>query len=104
MKKKMKEMGERRSPRRRQTGKIGGYAKNRLRTMCDGLSPRKRLVAVIISLTVFAVMAVYMAVSSMYYRQRPELNIRHIEGIKLQRANNDSIHHLKFRNHDESDE
>jgi hypothetical protein len=90
-----------------ETGKIGKtveIGKNRLRAMCDGLSPKKRFVVVISSLIVFAMMAVYMAISSIYFLQRPELDIEHIEGLKLPRANNDSINILKFSNHDQYDE
>jgi len=84
--------------------KIGKTVENRLRVMCDGLSPKIRLVVVIASLTVFAVMAVYMAISAIRFGQRPELNIQHIEGLKLPRANKDSINHLKNNHHDEFDE
>ena len=95
MKSIIRETGERRSPRPWQK------ADNRLRTMCDGLSPKKRLVVVISSLIVFAVMAVYMAVSSVYGINNPKLKIEHIEGLKLHK---DSINQLKSRNYDEHNE
>jgi len=81
-------------------GNIGEKVNNKLHALCDSLSPRKRLIFVFTSLTVFAVLAVYMAVSSIFFAQRPELNIEHIEGLKLQRTNNDSINNLKFKNYD----
>jgi hypothetical protein len=89
---KKKESGE--------TEKIMEIGENRLRTMCDGLSPKKRLVVVISSLIVFAVMAVYMAVSSIYFSQRPELEIEHIERLKLPRSENEKFNPLFFDSHD----
>ena len=86
------------------TREIGKKVENRLRNMCDGLSPKMRLVVVIGSLMVFAVMAVYMAISAIHFGQKPEIKIQHIEGLKLPRANKDSIHIVKFRNHDKFDE
>ena len=83
--------------------KIVERADNRLRMMCDRLSPRRRFVLVIISLILFAVTAVYMAIGSIYFAHRPELNIEHIEGLKLPRANNDSINNLIIRNHDDTE-
>ena len=84
-------------------GKAGEKANNRLRTMCDGLSPRNRLVVVIISLGVFAVMAIYMVISSIIFAQGPEMNIQHIEGLKIQRANDDSINLLKIEDDDDDE-
>ena len=73
------------------TGEIGKKADNRLRMMCDRLSPKKRLFVVIVSLVLFAAIAVYMAVSSVYGINRTELTVEHIEGLKLQRINNDTV-------------
>jgi len=95
MNKIIKETGERRSPRPWQK------ANNRLQTMCDDLPPKKRLVLVITSLVVFAVMAVYMAISSVYGNNQPEMNVQHIEGIKLHRANDNSINPLKIEEDDD---
>ena len=83
--------------------RTGKKADNRLRALCDGLSPEKRLVVVITALIVFAVMAVYMAVGSICFAQRPELNIRHIEGLDHKRVKNDSINRLNIKNHDDPD-
>jgi hypothetical protein len=73
---------------------------NRLRTLCNRLSPQKSLVVVISSLIVFAVMAVYMAIDAVNFGQKPELEIKHIDGLKLPRVNNDSINTLKFSDYD----
>jgi len=72
---------------------------NRLREICEGLSHRKRVVLVIAALILFAVTAVYMAVSSICFEQKHELNIKHIEGLKLN-YDSDSINILKIRNYD----
>jgi hypothetical protein len=80
---------------------LKGKADNRLRVMCGRLSPRSSLVLVIISLTVFAVLAVYMAISAIGYGQKPELKIEHIEGLQIPQSKNDSINQLKIRNHDQ---
>ena len=82
------------------TGKIGKKADNRLRIICDGLSPKKRLFVVIASLVLFAAIAVYMVVVSVYGINRTELTIEHIEGLKLQRTNNDTINILKIKDYD----
>jgi hypothetical protein len=83
--------------------KTGKKADNRLHAICDGLSPKKRLVVVITSLIVFAVMAVYMAISSINYGQKSEMNIQHIEGLKIQRANDGSINNLKIEEDDDDE-
>ena len=86
------------------TGEIGKKAKNRLRMMCDRLSPKKRLVVVIASLVVFAAIAVYMAVASVYGINRTEPVIEHIEGLRLRQINSDTvntINTLKFKNYDD---
>jgi hypothetical protein len=87
-----------------EAGKAGKKWENRLRAKCDSLSTKKRFVLVISSLIVFTVMAVYMAVSSVFGNDKPEMTIKHIEGLKLQRANNDSINILKFSNHDDDEQ
>ena len=89
--------------KRKKIGEIGEAGENRLRLMCEGLSPKKRLVVVIVSLCVFAVLAVYMAVSSIVFAQRPEINIQHIEGLKIQRANDVIINPLKIEEDDDDE-
>ena len=81
----------------------GEKAENRLRRMCDELSPLKRFIAVIASLFLFAAMAIYMAVSSAYGLNRPELEVEHIRQVKFNRPNmyNDSINALKIKEYDE---
>jgi len=81
----------------------GEKADNRLHRICDGLSPQKRFVAVIASLIVFAAIAIYMAVSSVYGVDRPELEVEHIRQVKFNRPNmyNDSINALKIKEYDE---
>ena len=80
----------------------GEKADNRLRRACDGLSPQRRLVVVISSLTAFAVMAVYMAVSSVYGMGSPEIEVEHIRQIKFNPPVmcHDSMNHLKINNDD----
>jgi hypothetical protein len=56
---------------------------------------------VAVSLIAFAVLAVYMAISAVYGTGRAELNIEHIEGVKLQRSTKDSINLLKIEHHDD---
>jgi hypothetical protein len=75
-------------------------ADNKLRTMCDGLSLRARLVTVIVSLTVFAALAIYMAVYSVYGANVPEPDIQHIRGVEL-KMKNDSINNFKLRDYDD---
>ncbi|MDR1172856.1 MAG: TraL conjugative transposon family protein [Bacteroidales bacterium] len=87
------------------TGEIRENADNRLRSMCDRLSPERRFAAVVAALSVFAVLAVYTAVGSIFYMERPEIDMEHMQGLKLRQVDNDndSINALKFKN-DEYDE
>ena len=82
---------------------MGKKPENRLRSVCDGLSPKNRLVVVITSLIVFAIMAVYMAVSSVYGNNQPEMNVQHIEGLKIQRASDLIINPLKIEEDDDDE-
>ena len=77
----------------------GKEADNRLRRMCDELSPQKRLVAVIATLIVFAVTAFYMAVSSVYRADKQALKVEHIQQLKitLPDTQTDSMNALKIK-------
>ena len=83
----------------------GEKADDRLRRMCDRLSPKKRIVVVIASLTAFAVIAVYMAISSFYGVGSPEIEMEHIRQIKFnpQGMYQDSINHFKINNDDDDE-
>ena len=89
----MEEIGE--------AGKTGKMQDNCLRRMCDGISPQKRVVVVIISLLVFAVMTVYMAVNSIFGASNPILNVEHIKKLNLPHSGNESINTLIFDNYDD---
>ena len=84
----------------------GEKADDRLRRMCDGLSPRVRLIAVMASLTVFAAIAVYMAVSSVYGMDRKDVEIEHIRQVRFNPPGmyHDSINHLKIKNDDHDEQ
>jgi len=84
-------------------GEIGKTGNNRLHEMCDGLSPRKRYIIVIAMMILFVALAVYMAVSA-FKSSETKLNIKHIEGLKLQQQDKNSIYNLKTGNHDDNDE
>ena len=76
-----------------------GKADNRLRRMCDELPPQKRLVAVIATLIVFAALAVYMAISSVYREDKQDLKVEHIQQLKitLPDTQTDSMNALKIK-------
>jgi hypothetical protein len=88
-----------------ENGKIGERANNRLRSACDGLSPKKRLVVVILLFVVFAVLAVYMAIDAIKFddirRRLPE--VEHIKQLDVPKPNNESMNPLIF-NSDDDDE
>ena len=87
---------------KRKIRKAGETGENRLRAMCDGLSPQKRFVVVMTLLTTFASMAIYMAVSSVYGVDRPEMEVEHIKQVKFNQPNmfTDSINALKIKEYD----
>ena len=80
----------------------GKEADNRLRRICDELSPQKRLVAVIATLIVFAALAVYMAISSVYKADKQDLKVEHIQQLKitLPDTSADSMNDLKIKEDD----
>ena len=84
-------------------GEIGKNDNNRLHEMCDRLSPKKRLIIVIVFMILFAALAVYMAVSA-FKSSETKLSIKHIEGLKLQQPDKNSINNIKTGSHDYNDE
>jgi len=83
----------------------GEKANDRLHSMCDGLSPKIRLFLVIASLTVFAALAVYMAVSSVYRADKSGIEVEHIRQLKLNQPgmHTDSINVLKIKEYDDAE-
>ena len=90
-----------------ETGEAGKAGENRLRAMCDGLSPQKRIAVIIVYLIVFAVLAIYMAVISIYGKNKQELNVEHIRTIRDYKVINDfndlKINNLKNNNYDDNE-
>jgi len=86
-----------------ETGKIVEKAENRLRSLCNRLSPQISLVLIICMLTVFAALSVYMAVSSVYGTGSRQPDIQHIRVIKI-KSGNDSINFQKIKEYDNFDE
>ena len=92
-----KEIGE--------TEETGKRPENRLRSVCDGLSPKNRLVVVIFLFVVFAVLAVYMAIDAINFgndRQRlPE--VEHIKKLDVPKQNSESIKPYNLNSHDDDE-
>lgn len=69
-----------------------------LRRMCNGLSPKRRLITVLAFFVIFGSMAIYMTVSSIYNigkrAEKEYMEIEHIEKFELPHSN-DSINHIK---------
>jgi hypothetical protein len=88
-----------------ETGKIGEKANNRLRSACDGLSPKKRLVVVIFLFVVFAVLAVYMAIDAINFgdKSRRLLEVEHIKQLELPKPKDESMHLYKLNSHDDDE-
>ena len=77
-------------------GKLVEKADNRLRKWCNNLSPKISLILVISMLVVFAVLSLYMAVSSVYGTGSRQPDIQHIRTIKI-KSGNDSITSFNFQ-------
>jgi hypothetical protein len=68
---------------------------------CDTLSPKKRLLSVIILSSFFGIASLYITVSAFYNINKasgPQIEIEHIEQLHLQ--GNDSIQQLKLKQHE----
>ncbi|GHT21420.1 conjugal transfer protein [Bacteroidia bacterium] len=77
---------------------IKDWTNDRLRRMCNGLSPDLRIIVIVTFCTVFGVMSVYMTVSSIYSigkRDAELMQIEHIKTLELKQSK-DSI--LIFKN------
>ena len=88
----------------KEIGETGKKPENRLRSVCDGLSPKNRLVVVIFLFVVFAVLAVYMAIDAINFgndRHLPE--VEHIKKLDVPKQNNESIIPYNLNSHDDDE-
>ena len=88
-----------------EAGKAGKKTENRLRSACDGLSPKRRLVVVIFLLVVFAALAVYMAIDAINFGDKQRLlpEVEHIKQLDVPKPNNESIILYNLNSHDDDE-
>jgi hypothetical protein len=74
---------------------------SRLRKICDKIPPNRRRILVYYMFTVFAVLAIYMAVTAIIFWNNPR-QLPHIDPIKqldITHSKNDSINPLNFNDY-----
>lgn len=65
----------------------------KLQNYCDALSPKKRLISILVLCSIFGIISLYFSFSGIYCinkTDREQIKIEHINQLKLH--SNDSIH------------
>jgi hypothetical protein len=73
----------------------------KLQTYCASLSPKKRLVSILVLFSIFGIVSLYFAFSSIYNinkTDREQIKMEHINQLQLHAR--DSIHHLNPTKHE----
>lgn len=73
----------------------------KLQSYCASLSPKKRLVSILVLCSLFGIVSVYFAFSSIYNinkTNREQIKIGHINQLQLQ--SKDSIHQLNIKQYE----
>jgi len=73
---------------------VRGLIEEKLQSYCASLSPKKRLVSILVLCCIFGVVSLYFSFSAIYSinkTDREQIKIEHINQLKLH--SNDSIHH-----------
>lgn len=86
--------------------KVQDWVDDKLRRMCERITPGKRLAVILLMFVFFGGMSIYITVSSIYNigkRDGQRLQIEHIRQLPLQQAN-DSINPLNYPNNGRSTE
>ena len=72
---------------------VRGLIEEKLQSYCASLSPKKRLVSILVLCSIFGVVSLYFSFSAIYSinkMDREQVKIEHINQLKLH--SNDSIH------------
>ena len=70
----------------------------RLQSYCASLSPKKRLISILVVSSIFGIVSLYFSFSAIYSinkTDREQIKIEHINQLKLH--SNDSIHQLNLK-------
>ena len=73
----------------------------KLQNYCDSLSPKKRLVSILVVGSIFGIVSLYFSFSSIYSinkTDREQIKVEHINQLQLH--SNDSIHQLNFKQYE----
>ena len=73
----------------------------RLQSYCDSLSPKKRLVSIVVLGSVFGIISLYFSLSAIYSinkADQEQIKIEHINQLKLH--SNNSIHQLNLNQYE----
>jgi len=83
---------------------IRGLIEEKLQTYCASLSPKKRLVSILVVGSVFGIVSLYFSFSAIYSinkTDREQIKIEHINQLKLN--SNDSIHKLNLKQYERNE-
>jgi len=73
----------------------------KLQSYCDSLSPKKRLVSIVVLGSVFGIISLYFSLSAIYSinkADQEQIKIKHINQLKLH--SNNSIHQLNLNQYE----
>jgi hypothetical protein len=73
----------------------------RLQSYCDTLSPKKRLISILVLCSIFGIISLYFSFSGIYCinkTDREQIKIEHLNQLKLHSKN--SIHQLNFNQYE----
>lgn len=76
----------------------------KLQSYCDSLSPKKRLISILVLCSIFGIISLYFSFSAIYNinrTDREQIKIEHINQLKLH--SNDSIHKLNLKQYERNE-
>jgi len=83
---------------------VRGLIEEKLQNYCASLSPKKRLVSILVVCSIFGIVSLYFSFSAIYSinkMDREQVKIEHINQLKLH--SNDSIQQLNFKQYERNE-
>jgi len=83
---------------------VRGLIEEKLQSYCASLSPKKRLVSILVLCSIFGVVSLYFSFSAIYSinkTDREHIKIEHINQLKLH--SNDSIHQQNLNQYEKKE-
>ena len=83
---------------------VRGLIEEKLQSYCASLSPKKRLVSILVVGSIFGIVSLYFSFSAIYSinkTDREQIKIEHIKQLKLH--SNDSIHQLNLNQYESNE-